>query len=214
MLVGLLGCAFLAGGCDNSSSAPATGKAPVTPQNPSSIYGKSVKMAKDTRASVEQSSEQANQAANVLNNTGNFEEIAGLKWPIPAGWEKQKPSSAMRAAEYSLPGGISVRFFAIGGDTKSNFARWRGQVTNPIVREQTKTINAGNMKVQTIAMTGTYAAMGPGNTPLAPQEGTRFLGAIVEGGPMPVQVVLTGPWTAVEDYEKGWEMMLAGIQAK
>jgi hypothetical protein len=199
------------GGCDGGSSPPA---APTTARNPGSIYGKTVKMAKDVRSDIQQTDEQAHQMAKDQTGEGKFAEIAGLKWPIPEGWTKQPSSSPMRVAEYSLSGGISVRFFAVGGGVDENMKRWRGQITNPISREQTKTFSTGNLKIHTITMNGTYAGMGPGGMASTPVEGTGFLGAIIEGGPSPVQVVMTGPWPAVEEAEKAWNMMLAGIQTK
>ncbi|MGD9688631.1 MAG: hypothetical protein AB7K52_03285 [Phycisphaerales bacterium] len=205
-----LACSF---GCDGSSGNASGGSAaPTNTGGPTSIYGKSAQMGKDVRKQIEQTSEQANQQAAAMTGTGSHTEIGGLKWAVPATWEKAPTSSSMRIAEFNA-GGVNIRFFAIGGPVQQNLTRWRGQVANPIKGPESREMTAagGALKVHLLKVTGTYAGMGPSGAPVPPQDNTRFLGAIIEGAPQPIQVVATGPADQVEDMEKAWEMMLAGV---
>ncbi len=208
ILVALAGGLVMTG-CDDRQSN--SGKQ-STPNNPTSILGKSAKMGKDVKAQVEQAGEQANQAAKTQTGEGKFADIGGLKVPVPEGWENVGPSG-MRIAEFKV-GNVSVRFFSLGGGADSNINRWKGQVTEPVDGPSTKTVMAGTIKCSVLAVTGTYAGMGPGGAPLPPAPNTGFLGAQIDGGPQPLQCVAFGPADEVDALRKAWEMMLAGIQTK
>jgi hypothetical protein len=171
-------------------------------------------MGKDVKASIEQTSEQANQAAAAISGEAG-KEIGGLRWAIPANWESVTPSSSMRIAEYKA-GAASIRFFATMGTADMNINRWKSQVKDPVDGPSTKIIPAagGSVKSHIVALTGTYSGMGPSGAPTPPEANTRFLGAFIEGPGSPVQVVVVGPDDAVRSIEKAWESMLAGIQTK
>lgn len=210
IVVGAAGMLLLSG-CEDKNANSNSGKQ-STPNNPTSIYGKSAKMGKDVKGMIEQSDEQTKQAAMSQTGEGKFAEIAGMKWAIPENWENVGPSG-MRAAEYKV-GGVSIRFFTAGGTADQNINRWKGQVKDPIDGPSTKTVMAGTVKCSIVAMTGTYSGMGPGGAPTPPASNTGFLGAHIDGAAQPVQVVVTGPADEVDAMRKAWETMLAGIQAK
>ena len=141
-------------------------------------------------------------------------DIGGILWTIPAEWQSVG-ASGMRIAEYSVgdpAGAANVRFFSTQGTAQMNIDRWKAQVKDPTDGPTTKSISAGPLTVHTVATTGTYSGMGPGGAPTAPAGGTRMLGAFVEGGARPVQVVVTGPDAVVRSIEQAWEQMLAKIR--
>ena len=104
--------------------------------------------------------------------------IKGWVAPAPASWTPVQPGSAMRAAQFILPGAsgkgddaeMVVYFFPSGdgGSQDANIARWSGEVTDgdgkpgkPVV----STAKAGMTKVTLVALQGTYtrgASMLPG----------------------------------------------------
>lgn len=208
------------GGCEDKKPPAGGGGVGAggqsTPSNPSSVLGKSAKMGKDVKSAIEQTSEQANQAAGAMSGEAR-KEIGGLRWAIPTGWEVV-PASGMRIAEYKAGegGSVSIRFFATQGTAEMNIARWKGQVKDPTDGPSTKTIPAagGTVKAQVVAVTGTYSGMGPSGAATAPAANTRFLGAFLDWSGNPVQVVVTGPDEQVRSIEKAWETMLAGVQTK
>lgn len=211
---------LLGSGCEDKKPAGGGGGVGAggqsTPSNPTSVLGKSAKMGKDVKSAIEQTSEQANQAASAMSGEGG-KEIGGLRWAIPAGWEVVPPSG-IRIAEYKAGegGSVSIRFFATRGSAEENISRWKGQVKDPTDGPSTKTIPAagGAVKVQVVAVTGTYSGMNASGAPTAPAANTRFLGAFLDWSGNPVQVVATGPDEQVRQIEKAWEMMLAGVQTK
>lgn len=141
--------------------------------------------------------------------------IAGLMWAIPENWESVG-ASGMRAAEYRISsdaGEASARFFTIQGSAQMNIDRWKGQVKDPTDGPTTDIIETPDgLRVHTVAVSGAYAGMGPGGASTVPQPGTRFLGAFIEGGPQPVQVVLTGPESLVRAIESQWTHMLTNLR--
>lgn len=145
---------------------------------------------------------------------GDGVEIGGLLWKFPSEW-RDVGASGMRIAEYAAgPEGsaASIRFFSTQGSAQANIDRWKGQVKDPTDGPTTKTISAGALTAHTVAVTGTYSGMGPGGVPTPPAAGTRMLGAFIEGGPRPIQVLVTGPDATVRSIEAAWEQALAGVQ--
>ena len=211
----MLGAAFIAGCDDKPASKPV-----ATKETPQTILGKSAKMGRDLKSSIE--AQQANTAAMADSMQGGKQaSIAGLGWSIPEGWESSPPSSPMRAAEYRVntdAGSVSVIFFSnIGGDAGSNIVRWSGQMKGPgggaVIPIQKKFTFSAGLTATLVAMEGTYSGMGPNGQPTPPQDGVKFLGAIVEGGPKgSVQIRATGAAAAVEAMEKAFEAMVSSVQ--
>lgn len=206
---------LLVSGCDDK---PQPGPA-ATKEAPKTILGKSAKMGRDLKSSIE--AQQTNTAAMADSMQGAKQaSIAGLGWSIPEGWESQTPSGSMRAAEYRVNtdnGTVTVVFFNTGGDAGSNIVRWSGQMKGPgggaVIPIQKKFTFPMGITATVVAMEGTYSGMGPNSQPTPPQDGVKFLGAVVEGGPKgSVQVRAIGPTAAVEMMEKAFEAMISSVQ--
>jgi hypothetical protein len=210
--------------CDSKSNkgSGTVNGAPVSRDNPATPLGKSAKAARDAKSLVDGEQQQALQAANTITGEGNFTAIAGMNFPIPAGWAKvELPSSGMRAAEFTVKAAegtgtppASVVFFSLGGSAEANIKRWKDQVQDPLTVAKLSTVNLGQVTIHKIAVSGTYIGMGPGGGAAPAQPNTRFLGAVVDGPSGSVQVRMTGPIETVEDAEAAWDAMLAGIQVK
>ncbi|MCA3006473.1 MAG: hypothetical protein LW650_14040 [Planctomycetaceae bacterium] len=216
--------ALLTGGCDNKSApVSATG-----PDNPSTMYGKSAKMARDLKSDIQAGQTAAlNQAAGITGESaavGAFE-VGGITFGAPAGWTRQ-PSGGMRAAQFSVPSRngpdtAEVVFFGgVGGSEEDNIARWKRQVAGPGGPggqpgsfSQT-TFNVGTLKVTRVAMDGTYTGMSASGGAAAPIANARFVAAIISGGAMPVQVRMTGPANTVSDAEKDFDQMIKSMTLK
>jgi hypothetical protein len=119
--------------------------------------------------------------------------VSGINFNTPAGWVRGQ-GSQFRVAAFTAPGDVQVVFFNAGGSVEGNVDRWKLMVTgeggdNKFKQEQ-KTI--GRFTVHTITMEGAYAGMSPSGGVAPVASGTRFMGIIVEGGPGPVQIRVTG----------------------
>lgn len=214
----LAGAALLApAACDNKSPS----KPPTTKENPSTILGKSAQMGRDLKASIQ--AQQANTAAMAdAMQGGKQTTIGGLAFTVPPSWQTVPPAGSMRAAEFKItPEGasdsVSVVFYTIpGGDADSNITRWASQMKGPggaPVIPLKKKISVAGLNITTAALEGTYSGMGPSGQPTPPQDGVRFVGAIIEGGPSgPIQVRLLGPRPAVEAVEATYIAMLESAQ--
>ncbi len=146
--------------------------------------------------------------------------VAGLEFTAPEGWEKQKPASTMRKAEFKAPGkegeeAAEVSFFFFGegqgGSVEANVDRWYGQFEEPKDRIEAKseTVERDGKKVTLVRARGTFLS-GPPVGPKTPKPGYALLGAILEGEGGPVFVKMTGPAGVVEKAEKAFrEMVLA-----
>lgn len=220
LALALAACASLAfaglAGCEES--APST-KAPTTPDNPSTALGKSAKMARDTEAAIgQQQAAMEQQAGEVGRESLGELRVKGLTFKLPAGWQRQNPSSTMRLAELSYAGAdggapAQAVFFVLGGSAADNIARWKGQMQlEGQAKEETRTVNG--IVVTTLTMEGTYRGMTAMGGAAPPQPGTRFVGVILEGPEGPVQIRLTGPVATVRAGEASFMQMISGIGAK
>jgi len=149
----------------------------------------------------------------------------GMSWKIPAGWIEETPSSAMRRAQYKVPGQAgdgecTVFYFGPGqgGDPMSNAMRWAGQFKQPDGRSpqdalETSTLEVGNIKVLEVEVKGTYA--GGMTATMAPAEdkpGYMLLGAVAEGPDSNWFFKLTGPEATVQSQRGAFEGMLRSLK--
>ncbi|MCU0254109.1 MAG: hypothetical protein MUE47_06170, partial [Acidobacteria bacterium] len=136
---------------------------------------------------------------------------SGLSWTSPSGWESQVPSSAMRRAQYRVPGpggdGECVVFYfgpGEGGDPKSNALRWASQFQpagglSPEQALKTGEMRVGAIPVMTVEVAGTY--MGGGammGGPSEPRPDYMLLGAVAEGPDANWFFKFTGPAKTIE----------------
>jgi hypothetical protein len=138
-----------------------------------------------------------------------------LKYTPPAAWQKETPTSALRADQYKLPraagdtddGQLAVFAGGIGGSVEQNIERWKAQFTTPdgqpmppeaLVRES---FDVHGLKVTLIDIAGTFNAgamsMGGGG---GPQTNYRMLGGIVETPGGPWYFKATGPTDTLAKY--------------
>lgn len=144
----------------------------------------------------------------VVGDDGDALVLKGVAFTIPEGWVQEKPSNAMRAAQFVLPGDagsaslVITYFGADGAGLRSeNIERWLGMVTvaddaaagaEPQAKTETHNGLVHSVVVATGALAG--ASMRPG----APQGATKpnhtLYGVILEGGPEgPLYLKATGP---------------------
>jgi hypothetical protein len=148
---------------------------------------------------------------------------AALKWATPKGWMEERPSSAMRRAQYRVPGPSGeaecvVFYFGPGqgGDPMSNASRWASQFVqvdgSPAEsRMKTSTFEVGGAKGLLVEVTGTYAG-GMGGAVSEPRPGFMLLGAVVEGPDANWFFKLTGPEKTVRAQRSAFEQMVRGVK--
>ncbi len=204
-------------GCDDksASNAPQT-----TPDNPSTVLGKSAKMARDTAGAVATEQAKASAMADAITGQGERVNVAGITFAVPSTWTKVQTaggSTMSPVAEYRIDGddGASrLVFFNTGGSAQMNIDRWKGQMKEDDgqpSRADVQTMNVAGAKVTTVQMEGTYTGMNMGGAS-APQRDTMFLGAIFEGRQGQVQIRLTGPYRDVKALLPLWKAMIEGAQ--
>jgi hypothetical protein len=168
------------------------------------------------------SKSQSNSAQTPTNASGE------LRYKAPEGWVKEKPSSAMRVAQYKLPkaegdsedAGLVVYFFGAtqGGGIQANIDRWISQIQQPdgsSSRDKTKTetMTVNGLKVTTVDVTGTYTAeMAPGSGTMHNDANYRLRAAVIETSKGNYFLKIVGPaktmgrWDqSVTDFIKSFE---------
>lgn len=228
-LAALLVAVSALGACDDSasSSAPPTAPngQPVSADNPTTILGKSAKMARDTAKDATARQDEAVGLAEGISGGGSGETVtvAGLQWTVPEGWEKTTPAGSMRAAElrYAGAGGEARTVFFYfgpdqGGDINSNINRWSTQMLDnagrPVVPSP-KTRQVNGIKVTEVRMTGTYMEGMPGpNQNLVERPDFVFKGAIAESRVGNVFIRMTGPASVMGEAERAFDAMIGGVR--
>ena len=148
----------------------------------------------------------------------------GLTWTAPPGWAAEPPRSAMRRAQYRIPGATGpaecvVFYFGPGqgGDARANVARWAGQFQRPDGAPlgdafTTREITVGDLPVTLVEVTGTYVG-GMGSGPAgAPQPDHMLLGAIAEGPDARWFFRATGPRATLEKERAAFERMIRSLK--
>ena len=150
----------------------------------------------------------------------------GLTWADAAPLTRRAPKSAMRAAEYGLPGEdkleLTVFYFGPdqGGSVEANINRWLGQITQPdgsdtTAKAKRTTRKVGDMDVSVLEVTGTYsgglAMMGGGAAP-EPMTNATMLGAIASGPQGPIFFKMTGPKEAVDHSRAAFDQMISSLR--
>ncbi len=145
-----------------------------------------------------------------------------LRWTDPPGWQRQTPSSSMRAAQYLIPGAagdltLAVFYFGQGqgGSIDDNLQRWWGQFEQPdgrpsaeVAQRTTRTVGALPVTVTTL----TGRSRGGGGMMGAPSEPARddqmLLGAIVVTPRGPWFFKVTGPRASVEAARPAFDALI------
>lgn len=149
-----------------------------------------------------------------------------LSFSMPNGWVQEAPNSAMRKAQYRLPGEAGdaelAIFVGIGGGVQQNVDRWIGQFQAPDGRPAAASANVGKrevggLKVTTVDVSGSYTAamMGPmAGGSVAPLDNYRMLGAVIEAPSGPWFLKLTGPSETVSKWEASFTEFVDSVQVK
>jgi len=143
-----------------------------------------------------------------------------LRWTAPEGWQPAKPATAMRLAEYVVPGPkgkepavLSVFHFGRsgGGGVGPNVKRWLGQFKTKAKPPVQQTKKYGSLTVHLVDVTGTYdAGMAANGAP--PKKNQRLLGAIVESPAGLFFFKLVGPNETVSANEQKFESFLKSLK--
>jgi hypothetical protein len=149
-----------------------------------------------------------------------------LVWDAPSGWVAQTPTSAMRRAQYRVPGpggdGECVVFYfgpGQGGDPAANAARWAGQFAQPDGRPsvelmQVSSLEGAGREIRIVEVTGTYdGGMTMTDSPAPPKPGYMLLGAIAEGPDAPWFFKFTGPEATVRAQRDAFAGLLRSLRA-
>jgi hypothetical protein len=126
-----------------------------------------------------------------------------LAWALPEGWREEPPSSSMRLAQASIPGGAGDGEMAVfhfgpggGGGVEANIQRWLNQVQPDAGTEpERETFETDGLTVHTVAARGTVtpSPMSMMGGTAEPEPGHMLLGAVVEGPGGPWFFKATGP---------------------
>ena len=153
-------------------------------------------------------------------------EAGPLTWEVPAGWVEEQPASAMRKAQYRVPGTAGdgecvVYYFGAGqgGDPASNAARWAGQFRQPdggssIDRMQVTQLEGAQVPVQIVEVTGTYdGGMTMTDAPAQQMANHMLLGGIAQGADAPWFFKFTGPEATVRAEHASFVAMMESIRS-
>jgi len=151
---------------------------------------------------------------------------AEIEWKTPNGWAEKPPASAMRWAQYEIPGDAGAAELVVfyfgpgqGGEAKANVDRWAGQFQQPdgsdsLEKLQTKERKIGDMKVLEARISGTYLdGMAMGANAAESKPGWALVGAIVEteqGNKWFFK--LTGPEKTVHDADSGFDELIESLR--
>lgn len=146
----------------------------------------------------------------------------GIDWAAPEGWVAQQPSSAMRLAQYKVPGPAgdgecAVFYFGPGqgGDALSNAKRWAGQFRLADGNDgqsamKTREMAVGEIRVLLVEVAGTY--VGGMGTAGGEKQGYALLGAIAQGPDANWFFKLTGPEKTVASQKDAFEKMIRSLK--
>lgn len=143
-----------------------------------------------------------------------------LLWTVPEGWLEEAPSSAMRRAQYRVPGaqgdGSCIVYYfgpGQGGDAADNAKRWAEQFSQADGRPssevmKTEALEVDGVEVLLVEVTGDYGG-GMGGQALAD---AMLLGAIARGPDANWFFKLTGPESTLRQQKKSFEALVASIR--
>jgi hypothetical protein len=151
--------------------------------------------------------------------------VTALRWTTPPGWVAEAPSSAMRKAQYRVPGQAGdaeciVFYFGPGqgGDAMANAERWAAQFTLPDGRPGSAGVQIRHRKVNeidvlTVEIAGTYQGGFRMQQPKpAPIPNYMLLGAIAEGPDANWFFKLAGPEATVEGQRAAFEDLVGSFK--
>jgi hypothetical protein len=165
-------------------------------------------------------------AFTILAATQSTPAPGALTFTAPQGWQARTAASAMRVAEFVLPGPAGASqdaelviyyFGGSGGSVDANIERWLGQMQQPdgrptgaVATRDTRTANG--LKISTLDVTGTYVAeVRPGATERHNSPGFRMRTAVVETPRGPYYLKLVGPAKTVATWSASFDEFLRTV---
>jgi hypothetical protein len=156
--------------------------------------------------------------------------VAALRFKAPPEWMVEKPSSAMRLAQYRLPkaegdsedASLVLYFFGTnqGGSVQANVERWISQMEQPDggssnAKAKQETLTVNQLKIATIDLTGTYIAeTAPGSGVRHNKPDFRLRAAVIETPKGTHYVKLIGPSKTVSRWDKAFNAYLQSFEFK
>ncbi|MFS8085884.1 MAG: hypothetical protein ACMG6H_09655 [Acidobacteriota bacterium] len=153
-----------------------------------------------------------------------------LHFKAPDGWVTEKPSSAMRAAQYKLPkaegdsedASLVLYYFGPtqGGAPQANIDRWIAQIkqadgSSSKDKAKTESITVNGLKVATVDVTGVYTAeMAPGSGSNHNDANYRLRAAVIETSKGNYFLKLVGPAKTVGRWEQAYMDYLKSFEFK
>ncbi len=176
------------------------------------------------RQNVTATNPQANSNQSSSSSSGE------LKFKAPDGWTVEKPTSAMRAAQYKLPkaegdkedASLVLYYFGAtqGGSPQANIDRWIGQMqqadgSDSKSKAKTESLTVNGLKVSTVDVTGIYTAeMAPGSQTFRNDANYRLRAAVIETPKGNYFVKLAGPEKTVARWDKEYNDYLKSFEFK
>ena len=153
-----------------------------------------------------------------------------MRFKAPDGWVIEKPSSAMRAAQYKLPkaegdredASLVLYYFGAtqGGSAQANIDRWISQIqqadgSNSKDKAKTETMTVNGLKVTTVDVSGTYTAeMAPGSGTMHNDADYRLRAAVIETPKGNYFLKLVGPAKTVGRWDQAYGDYLKSFEFK
>lgn len=163
-------------------------------------------------------------------NQSNVPANGELHFKAPDGWVTEKPTSAMRAAQYKLPkaegdpedASLVLYYFGAnqGGSVQANVERWVNQIKQPDGsssqdKAKTETMTINGLKVTTVDITGNYSAeMTPGAGDLQNKSNYRLRAAVIETPKGSYFPKLIGPANTVAKWDQAYNDYLKSFEFK
>ncbi len=170
------------------------------------------------------------QSSSSMNDTqpmsGAMDQVAGIQWQVPAGWERQGKRT-MRIATYTIPAAAgdtsdaecAVFYFGAGqgGDVDANINRWIAQVEQPDGSSSQDVAKRSRLeseccKISLVEIPGTYKAGGMGMAPQVDHPDWIVLGAVVAAPEGNVFFKVYGPKATVDALHDNFVQMLKAIK--
>jgi len=154
-------------------------------------------------------------------------DMAGdVAYTIPDEWKVEKPSNAMRKAQFRIPGvedfgDAEMAVFVFpggGGAVQANINRWIGQFKQPdgsesMEKVEVKKIESGEFPVTIVYVTGTYQSGSMGG-PVSELTDHAMIAAIVETSTDPWFFKTTGPATTINHWRQSFEKFAGTMRHK
>jgi hypothetical protein len=145
--------------------------------------------------------------------------VEGLKMSVPIEWVQAPGASAMRKAEFTLPGPggdvslVVYRFAGGAGSAEQNIERWRGQMEVPAdAQAQPIALEANGLKLSGVDLRGRFAGQSmPGAPAQPPVDDARLLAIAIEGSGDPYYFKLVGSAKTIDVWAAAWTELLTTL---